>query len=266
MVASVPLHRYHDVVWPCSTGRASSPTTSSAAVAVIIHGSGLMHRPVSSTRTGFAAGLLTRFALGRITKNVSISVSYTIRRSLRPAGMRHRPAAKARNAGLPILRCSDAAGRDPPGSAAGRILHAGSPRRQGRVREDRGVQGPRERGDRHCGPPSPGGNRPEIGRALRGHEPGALRTTADPPGFGLSTDSASWPAGLRQAVPPPDSTTMPKSGAVHLSPARHRRNQMPVDGKIFVVLSKTSRVKDYNGVYLAIILALCIMTSAIALA
>ena len=27
-------------------------------------------------------------------------------------------------------------------------------------------------------------------------------------------------------------------------PARHSRNQMPVGGKIFVILSKTSRVRD----------------------
>ena len=74
MVASVPLHRYHDVVWPCSTGRASSPTTSSAAVAVIIHGSGLIHRPVSSTQTGFAAGLPAGFALsGASARNRSLT-------------------------------------------------------------------------------------------------------------------------------------------------------------------------------------------------
>ena len=37
------------------------------------------------------------------------------------------------------------------------------------------------------------------------------------------------------------------------SPTRHSRNQMPVDGKIFVVLSKTSRVRDHCAAGVALL-------------
>ena len=88
-----------------------------------------------------------------------------------------------------VFRRPDASGRRAPGPAPGRVFHAGGPWRQGRIRKDRGVQRSRERGDRRRGPSRPGWSGPEIGRPLRGHEPGALRTVADPPGVVLSPRS-----------------------------------------------------------------------------
>ena len=53
---------------------------------------------------------------------------------------------------------------------------------------------------------------------------------------------APWSA-TRRRLPPGSSPIGP---GLPSTPTRHSRNQTPVDGKIFVVLSKTSRVRDYS--------------------
>ena len=84
-----------------------------------------------------------------------------------------------------VFRCRNASGRRAPGPQPRRVFHAKDPRRQGRIRKDRGIQRSRERGDRRRGPSRLEWGRPERGGPLRCHEPGSFRTVADPPGFGI---------------------------------------------------------------------------------